>query len=480
MRILHSSSEFFPLVKTGGLADVSAALGAAQRNLGYDARVLVPGYAAVLDALGPDAHRLEGDVRVGGASGRILRGTLRGVELPAYVLDCPALFVRAGGPYLDQAGHEYGDNSLRFALLSRAAADLGLGADPGFRVDVLHGHDWQTGLAPAYLAYAGRARPRTVHTIHNLAYQGVFGAEIFHQLGLPDAAMHMEGIEYHGRLSFLKAALWYADALTTVSRTYAVEIQTPAFGHGLDGLLRGRKDDLTGIVNGVDYGVWDPRHDDDLPRHYGPGDLGGKLVAKAALRTRFGLGAARGPLFVAVARLTADKGLDLVADAAESIGEFDGQLAILGTGDSTIEAQLSALAARQPGRIGFVHGYDEALAHIMQAGADVTLVPSRTEPCGLTQLYAMRYGALPLVRRTGGLADTVVDATVEALEHATGFVFDAPNRGALLATMRRAAGLFEQPSLWARVQHNAMVQDFGWESAARRYLDVYAGHTLAG
>ncbi|NOY91574.1 MAG: glycogen synthase GlgA [Deltaproteobacteria bacterium] len=474
MRILHATSELYPLVKTGGLADVSAALGAAQRALGHDARVVLPGYPEVLAALAADATLLEQITEVGGFRGRILRGALRGVEMPAYVVDCPALYDRPGGPYLDASGHDYADNALRFAMLSRAAADLALGADHDYPPDVIHGHDWQTGLAPAYLAHSQAARPRSVHTIHNLAYQGVFSADIFPTLGLPEDAMQMEGVEYHGGVGFLKAALWYADALTTVSRTYAAEIQTSAFGLGLEGLLRGRRADLTGIVNGVDYGVWDPRVDPELPRRYGPDSLGGKLVAKAALRDRFGLGAARGPLFVAVARLTPDKGLDLVARAAEALGEFDAQLAILGTGDSGIEAQLLALASHDPSRVGFVQGYDEALAHVMQAGADVTLVPSRTEPCGLTQLYAMRYGSLPLVRRTGGLADTVVDVAAETLDRATGFVFDEPSPEALLGAMRRAASLFEQPCLWTQVQARAMANDFGWESAARRYLDVYS------
>ncbi len=452
MRILHATSELYPLVKTGGLADVSAALGAAQRALGHDARVILPGYPAVLEALAADATPLEPISELGGLRGRILCGALRGVEMPAYVVDCPSLYDRPGGPYLDASGHDYPP-------------------------DVIHGHDWQTGLVPAYLAHSQVGRPRSVHTIHNLAYQGVFSADIFPTLGLPEDAMRMEGVEYHGGVGFLKAALWYADALTTVSRTYAAEIQTSAFGLGLEGLLRGRRDDLTGIVNGVDYGVWDPRVDPELPRRYGPASLGGKLVAKAALRGRFGLGAARGPLFVAVARLTPDKGLDLVARAAEALGEFDAQLAILGTGDSDIETQLGALADHDPGRVGFVRGYDERLAHVMQAGADVTLVPSRTEPCGLTQLYAMRYGSLPLVRRTGGLADTVVDVAAETLDRATGFVFDEPSPEALLGAMRRAASFFEQPSLWAEVQARAMANDFDWESAARHYLDVYSSHS---
>jgi starch synthase len=476
MRILHATSELFPLIKTGGLADVSAALGKAQRSLGHDARVVLPGYPQVLEALEDAATRLEHEVKVGSSRGGLLRASLRGVDMPAYVLDCPELYDREGGPYVDESGRDYPDNHLRFALLSRAAADLGLGADPEFRPDVVHGHDWQTGLAPAYLAHSAAARPRSVHTIHNLAYQGVFRSEIFPQLGLPPDAMRMEGVEYHGGVSFLKAALWYADALTTVSRTYAAEIQTPAFGHGLEGLLCGRRGDLTGIVNGVDYSVWDPRVDRHLPRRYGPDSLGGKLTAKAALRARFGLGAAHGPLFVAVARLTPDKGLDLVASAAESMRELGAQLAILGTGDAGLEARLSEVAARDPERVGFVRGYDESLAHVMQAGADVTLVPSRTEPCGLTQLYAMRYGSLPLVRRTGGLADTVVDVSPETLDRATGFVFDEPTSQALLQSMHRATSLFEQPSLWARVQAHAMAADFGWESAARHYLDVYAAH----
>jgi len=472
MRILHVTSEFYPLVKTGGLADVCSALPVAQRALGHDARVVLPGYPAVMHALEDDSRVIE-EVELDGTVATLLRGTLKGIEVPAYVVDSAALYDRDGGPYLDRQGREYGDNALRFAMLSRAAARVGLGADEEFLPDVLHGHDWQAGLAPAYVAHASGHRPRTVHTIHNLGYQGVFSAELFPRLGLPDEAMHMEGVEYHGGVSFLKAALWYADALTTVSRTYAAEIQTPAFGHGLEGLLRGRSGSLTGIVNGVDYDVWDPRRDPRLPRPYDVQRLGGKLASKAKLRLRFELERAHGPLFVAVARLTHDKGLDLVAEAAEVLPEVDGQLAILGTGDPAIEASLQHLAAQFRGRVGFVRGYDEALAHLMQAGADVTLVPSRTEPCGLTQLYAMRYGSLPLVRRTGGLADTVTGASVENLDRATGFVFDEPTPQALARAMRHAAELFGQPSIWLALQRRAMRADFGWERAAARYLEVY-------
>lgn len=482
LRILHVASELYPLVKTGGLADVMAALPPALARLGAEARVLLPGYPAVRDALAgldgsrPVAH--DADL-FGGGPARLLAGRLRDVAVPAYVLDCPGLYGRAGGPYTDSQGRDWPDNAQRFAALAWAAARIGQGGDPAWRPDVLHGHDWQAGLLPLYAAY-GRPRdrrPATVATIHNIAYQGWFPAETVGRLSLPPATFSIDGVEYFGGLGFLKAALYYADRVTTVSRTYAEEIQTPEHGQGLDGLLRARAVDLVGIVNGIDTAVWNPATDPHLPKPYGPRTVkAGKAAAKAALQARLGLAAdPAAALCVLVSRLTWHKGIDLVLGALPALLAGGGQLAVLGSGAADQEQALRAAARRHPGRVAAEIGYDEGLAHLLQAAGDLTLVPSRSEPCGLTQLYAQRYGSLPLVRRTGGLADTVVNADDPAVAagRATGFSFDFATPEALAGTLAWAFDAYRRPRRWTAIRKAAMAADFGWDRSAAAYLDLY-------
>ncbi len=475
MRVLHAAAELFPWVKTGGLGDVIAALPPALAALGVDVRLVLPGFSGFLDAFElSEIARLRTPFAIERV--RIALAALPGSGVRAYLIDHPPFYDRPGSPYAAPDGHDWPDNHRRFALLGWAAAALAEGADPDWRPDILHAHDWHAGLAPAYLRAAGMPLP-SVFTIHNLAYQGVFPAALFPDLALPAGFFAIDGVEFYGGFSLLKAGIFYADRLTTVSPTYAEEIQTPVFGNGLDGLLRSRADRLTGILNGVDPQVWSPEHDALLPRPYGADDaIAGKAAAKATLQQRFGLDdEPAAPLFGGITRLTPQKGLDLLLAALPVLVESGGRLALLGSGDADLEAGFAAAAAANPGRVGVVIGYDEALSHLIMAGADIVTVPSRFEPCGLTQLYALRYGALPLVRRTGGLADTVIDANAVTLADgsATGFVFDEESPEALLEAAERAIALYADRASWQRLIRRAMSRDFSWTAAARQYQTLY-------
>jgi len=480
LRILHAAAELFPWVRTGGLGDVLAALPPALIELGIDARLVLPGFAGFLDAfeLG-QSIRLRTPFAVERV--RIARALVPGSEIAAYIIDHPAFYDRPGNPYAAPDGSDWPDNHRRFALLGWVAAALARDIDPNWRPDILHCHDWHTGLAPAYLRADGASVP-SVFTVHNLAYQGFFPATLFPDLALPASFFAIDGVEFYAGLSFLKAGLFYADRLTTVSPTYAREIQTPAYGWGLDGLLRTRAAVLTGILNGVDPKVWSPDHDPALPQGYTVDDAPtGKAAAKAALERHFGLRRqVRAPLFGAITRLTPQKGLDLLLDALPGLVDLGGRLVLLGSGDADLEAGFAAAAAAYPGRVGVALGYDEALSHLIMAGSDAIVMPSRFEPCGLTQLYALRYGALPLVRRTGGLADTVVDANAATLAAgtATGFAFDAETPDGLLAAIQRAVALYQDQASWRRMMRQAMTRDFSWAAAGREYVALYQ-RTLA-
>ncbi len=478
MRVLFVTSECYPLVKTGGLADVSAALPPALNGLGADARVLLPGYPAVLDGLeGKSTVRtlsgLPGGIGARLVAGRLPDGT------PAYAIESAELFARPGNPYLAPSGESWADNHLRFAALGWVAAEFARPADDSqWRPEIIHGNDWQAGLMPAYVAFTGSQRPATVMTIHNIAYQGQFPAAYLAALHLPAHSYHMHGVEYYGGIGFLKAGLYYADRLTTVSPSYAREIQSTEHGCGLEGLLASRTDHLSGILNGVDYEIWDPAIDPHLVEPYDHTCLEAKAASKAALQAEFGLEVnPAAPLFAMVSRLNWHKGADLLPEVLPALFARGGQVVLLGTGDSGLENSLSALAAAHPRSAGVHIGYDEAQAHRIQAGADVLLVPSRAEPCGLTQLYAMRYGTLPLVRRTGGLEDSVIDATPAALTDgcATGFAFDEATALGLGWAIRRATDLYRAPERWRAMQLRAMTRDFGWAGSAREYLELYRG-----
>jgi starch synthase len=474
LRALHVAAELYPWVKTGGLGDVIAALPPALAAQGIDTRLCLPGFPAFLDAFSTgDAVRLStpfASERV-----RVALAYLPGSRVGAYFVDHPGFYDRPGGPYGGLDGREWPDNYRRFGLLCWVAAALGQGADPNWRPDIVHAHDWHAGLAPVYLK-AQAAPARSVMTVHNLAYPGYFPAGAFPELSLPGEFFGIDGVEFYGGVSFLKAGLAYADRLATVSPTYAEEIKTAEFGAGLDGLLRLRADALTGILNGVDPVVWDPATDPALPAHYGIDDADkGKAAAKATLRQRFHLAETSAPLFGVVSRLTPQKGLDLLLDAVPDLAGGGAQLALLGSGDSDLEAGFAAAARARRGSVGVEIGYDEALSRLIIAASDVMVVPSRFEPCGLTQLYALRYGALPLVRRTGGLADTVVDATASNLRNktATGFAFDEASPSALGAALARACALYTDRRRWRQMMRTAMAQDFSWAQSARRYMALY-------
>ena len=497
IRVLHVASELYPLLKTGGLADVTAALPVALIEQGADARVLLPGFASVAAGLADLRPVARLSRSFGAPEASLELGRLPGSELPVYMIRADALYDRPGNPYLDAEQVPYGDNAQRFALLGWAAAELAQHADPDWAPRIVHAHDWHAGLAPAYLRAAARARghgdphsplssssapsssragARSVFTIHNLAYQGIFPAQQFDLLGLPADFFDMHGVEFYGQLSFLKAGLYFADKITTVSPTYAREIQTVAQGCGLEALLKGRAHDLLGILNGVDYAVWNPAHDDAIATHYSSAHMSGKQRCKTALQTRLKLAQRHdAPLFGVVSRLTEQKGLDLLLGALPEIVARGGQLAVLGTGDASLEQGFTRAARQHPDAVAVELGFDETLAHAIVAGADVMVVPSRFEPCGLTQLYALAYGALPLVHRVGGLADTVVDTSLENLADglATGFVFERFEPDALAAAIRRAFALYARSHDWRETRTRGMEQDFGWAASAQRYMALY-------
>jgi starch synthase len=470
-RVLSVASECVPLVKTGGLADVVGALPGALAAEGVTMRTLLPGYPAVMAALPDSAEVLLSEADLFGGDGRVLQARIDGLDL--LVLDAPHLYARGGNIYLGPDGRDWPDNPARFAALSWMAARLAAEGAGGWHPDILHLHDWQAGLAAAYLRGFGAAhRVGVVTTIHNIAFQGLVPGWFRAALRLPPEGFTPDGYEYYGNISALKAGLVYADRITTVSPTYARELTTPDFGMGFDGLLRARAGVLTGILNGIDTEVWNPATDTHLAARYDSPK--GKPAAKAALRAEMGLPEAAGPLCVVVTRLTEQKGVDLMIRALPRLLERDGQLALLGSGAPGFETALRDAAARHPG-IAVRIGYDEALSHRMIAGGDAILVPSRFEPCGLTQLYGLRYGTIPLVALTGGLADTIVDANPAALRAgvANGVQFWPATVDALADAFTRLCDLYADPKKWQKMQRNAMALPVGWSASAAEYAALY-------
>ncbi|WCT74308.1 glycogen synthase GlgA [Sphingomonas naphthae] len=473
--LLSVASELYPLVKTGGLADVAGALPAALAAEDVAVTTLIPGYPAVLRALEGGAVVHHYDALMGGPSD-VLRGRAAGLDL--LVLDAPHLFARDGNPYLGPDGQDWPDNPLRFGAFARVAADIAAGRATDLIPDAVQAHDWQAALTAVYLRYdpPGR-RPGVVTTIHNLAFQGIFPAYLLGALGLPAEAFALDALEYYGSISFLKGGLVFSDRITTVSPTYATEIMEAEAGMGLDGLLVTRAADLSGILNGLDTGVWDPATDPTLDTPFDARTLDRRAANKAALQRAFGLAdEPRAFLLGSVGRLTEQKGMDVLLALLPELAEAGGQFALLGTGDRALEAAFSAVAARYPDRIAARIGYDEALAHRIQAGVDAFAMPSRFEPCGLTQMAALRYGAVPIVARVGGLADTVIDAGPYALAQgvATGFQFPAGSIPAMRAALTNAKALYDgDPVTWARIQRNGMATDVSWASAARHYAALF-------
>jgi starch synthase len=481
MRVLFVSSEIYPLVKTGGLADVSAALPRALAEMGVDIRLIMPGYPAALAAAVGKTVQVEIRDFDGQPVTRLIAARMPDSDLPVWLVDCPSLFDRDGTPYQDRRGCDFADNAERFAHFTRVAAKVATGElVPGWRCDVVHGNDWHTGLLPLFLETGHEPQPQTLFTIHNLAFQGLFDRPVAASLGLGDDICTPEGVEFHGRISFLKAGIRFADRLTTVSPAYADEILTPEHGCGLDGLLRERAGDLTGILNGVDYDVWNPATDLHLPATFSASDVADKHMCKAEVQRELGLAPApKVPLIIWISRITHQKMADTAADLLPELLTRDVQFAILGQGDPALEARFTNLADAYPGRLAVRIGYEEPLAHRLYAGGDLLLHPARFEPCGLTPLYALRYGTIPLVRRVGGLTDTVVPASEETLHAgtATGFTFDQPDACTMLEAIDRALAVYAKPVVWRKLQQRAMTRDFSWDYSARRFLAIY--HELA-
>ena len=476
MKILFASSEAHPLIKTGGLADVAGSLPRAIRHLHHDIRVVIPAYQSVLKQA--EKFTLVAHLELEGVKQpvRILCGRLPGSTVTVYLVDSPEHFDRPGNPYTMKEGAEWPDNAERFTTFCRAIEALSLdAAGLDWQPDIIHCNDWQTALIPPLLDRHA-VRPATIFTIHNLAYQGLFDWKIFKKLKLPADFWSMEAMEFHNQFSFIKGGLVFADWVTTVSPTYAEEIQTSKYGYGLEGLIGYRKDNLTGIVNGVDYSVWNPGRDILIPVPFTARSLTHKIENKQALQEHFKLPVDKTiPVLSVISRLVEQKGIDLILKIVPDLVKQNAQLIVLGSGDSKLETGIRDAVEKYPKQVAAHIGYDEALSHHIEAGADIFLMPSRFEPCGLNQIYSQRYGTVPIVRNTGGLADTVTDTTPETIESktATGFSFNKAKATVLLKTVERALGYYRQPEIWQQIVCTGMKQDFSWKRSAQLYIELY-------
>lgn len=473
IRLLSVASECVPFVKTGGLADVVGALANVLGTHDVQVRVLLPLYRQIAHLADGAEIVLEAGQQFGGPV-RVLARREAGIDL--LLIDAPHLYDRAGQIYLDNEGTDWSDNHLRFGLLSWLGAEIARTGVGGWQPDVVHAHDWQAALTPVYTRQNGSGVP-SVLTIHNIAFQGNFPASEMGVLGLDPKGFTSDGFEYYGNIGFLKGGLTAADRITTVSPTYARELLTPEFGMGLEGVLKMREADLIGILNGIDTTIWDPKTDPALAVTYTSRSIAKKAANKRALLAYFGLDADTcGPVFSVISRLTEQKGLDIALEALPAVLDRGARFVMLGSGDPMLEDRYRDLAKRYPDRVGVQFGYDETLAHLIQAGSDATLVPSRFEPCGLTQLCAMRYGTLPIVSKTGGLADTVIDANSAAITAgcATGFQFAPATAHKLSDALDRAMTLFADDDAWKRVALNAMKHPVGWDRSALRLAEEYS------
>jgi starch synthase len=475
-RVLFLTPELHPLIKTGGLGDVSAALPEALRELGVDVRVLIPGYPSVLAGLPNKQKVAEFAAQPPFPAATLLSASSPG-SVPVFIIECPKLYQRDGNPYVDADGRDWTDNALRFGLLSKIGAALASDASPlSWRPEIVHCNDWQSGLVPAYLHFYSGEKAASLMTVHNLAFQGIYPPDTVTQLGLPPESFGINGVEYFGDLSFLKAGLYYSDHITTVSPTYAREMQTAPLGFGMEGLLASRRAHISGIVNGIDTAEWNPATDRSLVRNYTSASLSVKTANKMPLQRRLGLTVAPHiPLFGAVSRFSHQKGYDLLLEIATRLTEIPAQLIVLGSGDRALEQALTRMAGRHPGKIAVRVGFDEKLAHLIEAGVDSFLMPSRFEPCGLNQMYSQRYGTPPLVHATGGLLDTVVDCTAANLANrsASGFLFPDMTASSFLDAILRATSAYQNKPLWRSLMHNGMMKDFSWRSSAASYRNLY-------
>jgi len=479
MKVLFVSSEVFPLIKTGGLADVSGSLPNALQGLGVDIRILVPGYPAVLEKLTllkeiAGLHQLP---HIGNAS--LLEGIIKETQIKVWVIKSPELYEREGGPYADKNGMEWQDNPIRFGVLSKSASILASDKTPinNWQPDIVHCNDWQTGLAPAYMKLSEHSKTPSIISLHNMAFQGSYPPHWVASLGLPSSGFSIEGFEYHGQLSFLKAGIFYSDAITTVSPRYATEIQTAAFGFGLEGLLSKRGDEIKGILNGIETDEWNPATDKYLDYTYNSENLQGKQQIKLALQQSLGLDIdANAPLLGVVSRLTHQKGLDMLLPHMQTLINQGCQFVLLGGGEVGMETAFKAIAKGNPKRASVNIGYNEPLSHQIMAGSDMFIMPSRFEPCGLNQLYGLAYGTPPIVNATGGLADSVIDCNTSHLKDKTanGFVMVEASAEGLMACIQRALELFTQDkNTWRQLQITGMSQNLSWDKSAQEYLAVY-------
>lgn len=472
--ILYISSEAFPLVKTGGLADVAGSLPTALKKKAQHIRLVIPAYSEALRKISNPTIRAETSYY--NQSVKIIEAKLPGTNVTTWLVDCPALFDRPGGPYIDEHGNEWHDNALRFALFCHTVVDLALNnLQLDWQADIVHCNDWQTGLVPALLSLH-KPRPATIFTIHNLAYQGIFDQQAFYDLHLPNTLWHMHGLEFYNQLSFIKGGIAYADKITTVSQTYASEICEAKNGYGLDGLLRYREKDLSGILNGIDEKHWNPDTDHHLEQIYNRHSLDQKVNNKTALQQALNLPVDETiPLLGMVSRLVEQKGLDIILQCMPELMKLKLQIIILGTGELHYEMQLSELAQQYAKNIVVKIGYNEKLAHRIEAASDMYLMPSRFEPCGLNQLYSLRYASLPIATQVGGLADTVVHASKDNINNGTanGFILKDYSATALLKAIKQAISLFQKPKSWRQLQLNAISCDHSWETSAEHYIGLY-------
>ncbi|NOT13647.1 MAG: glycogen synthase GlgA [Methylococcaceae bacterium] len=472
-KVLFVTSEAHPLIKTGGLADVSGSLPKALAELSQDVRLIIPKYQALKIS---GELRYVCSLRVDNKNVKILETRMPGSPVTVWLVDYPGYFNYPGNPYVDELGEPWPNNAERFALFCRTVVEVAMDrVHQDWKPDVVHCNDWQSGLVPALLSLE-YDRPSTVFTIHNMAYQGLFPGTTAATLNMPGQLMHPLGLEFHSMLSFIKGGLVYSDYITTVSPTYALEIQTPEFGYGLEGLLDHRKEFLGGIINGIDLDQWNPKTDTLISQNFTESTLSKKQVNKSALQKKMGLPVnGRIPLFGLIGRLVEQKGIDLILDSLPEMLTMPLQFVLLGSGDKAYEKLLEALAQSYPDKIALNIGYNEELAHSIEAGADIFLMPSRFEPCGLNQMYSQRYGTIPIVRKTGGLADTVVDALPHTIADntATGIIFNEATAGSLLESVKRALLLYSNAEIWIKLQTAGMKKDFSWQQSAQRYLAVY-------
>ena len=472
-KILFVTSEAHPLIKTGGLADVCGSLPKALAELNQDIRLIIPNYQALKSS---ESVRFLFSLRVDNRNINILETKLPDSNVLVWLVDYPTFYNFPGNPYVDELGEPWANNAERFGLFCRVVVEAAMDrVYQDWKPDVVHCNDWQSGLVPALLSLENN-RPATVFTIHNMAYQGLFPVSDVALLNLPGQLWHPAGLEFHNQLSFIKGGLVYADYVTTVSPTYALEIQTPDYGYGLEGLLEHRNESLGGIINGVDLDQWDPETDVYLTHQFSTKNLDQKSLNKTELQAKFLLPINDDvPLLGLIGRLVEQKGIDLILECLPELLAMDVQFVLLGSGDKDFEKQLEAIALDYPNKMAIKIGYDESLAHLIEAGSDVFLMPSRFEPCGLNQMYSQRYGTIPVVRKTGGLADTVTDTLPETLSNnsASGIVFNEASASSLFEAIKRVLILYSVPESWKKMQLAGMKKDFSWQKSAQEYLALY-------